>query len=225
MKIYYDGASIKELSEVLELGIISGVTTNLTFSKQIMKKNNVSYEELQDQFFKKIKSYKEKKLSLSFQVTQNEPKLIYDEAVSIYDKYCDVDLKIKVPVNYENFKVIDRLVSKGVKINATCVTSYMQGLSALNAGCSYISFFWGRMTDEDIDAASIIMTFRDLLDRNQMSDKAKILVGSIRQPQVISEAFKSGSDIVTIQYPNFKKMLNQLKSNESNDIFQKDWKG
>ena len=37
MKIYYDGASIKELSEVLELGIISGVTTNLTFSKQIMK--------------------------------------------------------------------------------------------------------------------------------------------------------------------------------------------
>ena len=119
MNIYYDGANINELSEVLELGIISGVTTNLTFSKQSMKKENVSYEELQNQFFKKIKSYKEKKLSLSFQVTQNKPELIFDEAVRIYDKYCDVDLKIKIPLNYENFKVIDKLVRKGVTINET----------------------------------------------------------------------------------------------------------
>ena len=29
MKIYFDGASTKELDEILKLGIISGVTTNL----------------------------------------------------------------------------------------------------------------------------------------------------------------------------------------------------
>ena len=54
--------------------------------------------------------------------------------------------------------------------------------------------------------------------------KSKILVGSIRQTSIITEAFNSGADIVTIQNPNFKKILNQIKSDEANNLFQIDWK-
>ena len=53
-----------------------------------------------------------------------------------------IDLKIKVPVSYENFKVIDQLVNKKININATCVTSFLQGLAAANAGTNHAVQNW-----------------------------------------------------------------------------------
>mgnify|MGYP001477017710 CR=1 FL=1 len=135
----------------------------------------------------------------------------------------NIDLKIKIPLSYENFKIIDKLISKKIKINATCVTSFLQGLAAANAGCTYVSFFWGKMTDEDIDPYKIVSEFKNLLIKNSLDKSCKILVGSIRQTKVIREAFVAGADIVTIQNDSFKKILNQQKSTEANTLFQKDW--
>ena len=96
-------------------------------------------------------------------------------------------------------------MKKGVKVNATCVTSFTQGVVAANIGCSYVSFFWGRMTDADIDAQKIVNNFRNLLDKKGLSKNVEILVGSLRHQGVISEAYIAGADIVTIgviKYPD-----------------------
>ena len=223
MKIYFDGASTKELDEILSLGIISGVTTNLSFCKKQMDITGQDYISLLQDIKKRILDYK-KKLSYSVQVTADKNLDIVNEALILNEKISDkIDLKIKVPVSYENFKAIDRLVSKNVKINATCVTSFLQGLAAANAGCSYVSFFWGKMTDEDIDPKRIVSEFKNLLIKNSLTDNCQILVGSIRQTKVIREAFVAGADIVTIQNDSFAKFMSQQKSNEANLLFQKDW--
>lgn len=223
MKIYFDGASIKDLEEVLNLGIISGVTTNLSFCKKQMDIDGVSYLELLKEIKKKIINHN-KKLSYSVQVTSDEKNSIVEEATMLNESLSEnIDLKIKIPLSYENFKTIDKLVSKKIKINATCVTSFLQGLAAANAGCTYVSFFWGKMTDEDIDPYKIVSEFKNLLIKNSLDKSCKILVGSIRQTKVIREAFVAGADIVTIQNDSFKKILNQQKSNEANRLFQKDW--
>ena len=96
-------------------------------------------------------------------------------------------------------------------------------MAAANAGCSYVSFFWGKMTDEDIDPKKIISEFKNILIKNSLDKTCKILVGSIRQTKVIREAFVAGADIVTIQHESFSKILNQIKSSEANLLFQKDW--
>jgi transaldolase len=224
MKIYFDGASTKELDEILSLGIISGVTTNLSFCKKQMDITGQDYISLLQDIKKRILDYKKKKLSYSVQVTADKNLDIVNEALILNEKISDkIDLKIKVPVSYENFKAIDRLVSKNVKINATCVTSFLQGLAAANAGCSYVSFFWGKMTDEDIDPKRIVSEFKNLLIKNSLTDNCQILVGSIRQTKVIREAFVAGADIVTIQNDSFAKFMSQQKSNEANLLFQKDW--
>ena len=44
MKIYYDGANLDEINEVTELGIISGITTNLSSSKKVMLKEKIDYD-------------------------------------------------------------------------------------------------------------------------------------------------------------------------------------
>ena len=66
-----------------------------------------------------------------------------------------------------------------------------------------------------------INQIRELI--NNLNKSSQILVGSIRQPQVISEAIKCGADIVTTQFQNFSKFLSQLKSDEANMLFQNDW--
>ena len=164
MKIYYDGANLDEINEVTKLGIISGITTNLSSAKKIMINEKIDYDNFKDKIFNTVKAYNQK-LSLSFQVSKNDPKSIYEEALNIHEKYKGLDLKVKVPINYENLEVINKLVKNGVKVNATCVTSFTQGVVAANIGCSYVSFFWGRMTDADIDAQKIVNNFRNLLDK------------------------------------------------------------
>lgn len=224
MKIYFDGASTSDLEEVLSLGIISGVTTNLSFCKKQMDHSGLGYLELLHQMKQRIINYNKKKLSFSVQVSSDKKDDIVKEALNLNKELSpEVDLKIKIPLSYENFKAIDQLVSKKIKINATCVTSFLQGLAAANAGCSYVSFFWGKMTDEDIDPYRIVSEFKNLLIKNSLEKTCQILVGSIRQTKVIREAFVAGADIVTIQNDSFIKILNQQKSNEANSLFQKDW--
>ncbi len=224
MKVYFDGASPSDLEEIIKLGVISGVTTNLSFCKKQMNKTGESYLDLLSKIRKIILNYNQKKLSYSVQVTSIKPEDIINEAEELYKNLSDnIDLKIKVPVCYENFKAINKLVQKKIKINATCVTSFLQGLAAANAGCSYVSFFWGKMTDEDIDPKRIISDFKNILIKNSLEKDCKILVGSIRQTKVIREAFVSGADIVTIQNDSFLKFLDQKKSDEANLLFQKDW--
>ncbi len=222
MKLYYDGAIIEDFKALYELGIISGITTNLSFCKIAMDKNNTSYLDLLSSIHNEVSKYQN--LSLSFQVFNTDINKMIDEALQYNDLFSsNVDLKIKIPFSFKNCEVINKLIKSGVKVNATCVTSFLQGVVAANMGCSYISFFWGKMTDEDIEPEKIISDFKSLLDKNSLNKTSKILVGSIRQPQVIAQAYKCGADIVTTQIQNFPKFLTQLKSEEANNLFQKDW--
>ena len=224
MIIYFDGASPEEINEIAKLGIISGVTTNLSFCKKQMKSANKSYLDLLKEIKQIILSYKKKQLSLSVQVSSTKVEDIITEALKLQqDLSNNIDFKVKIPISYENFKAIDKLIDKNIKVNATCVTSFLQGVAAANAGCSYVSFFWGKMTDEDIDPKKVISEFKNILIKNSLDKTCKILVGSIRQTKVIREAFVAGADIVTIQNESFSKILNQIKSSEANLLFQKDW--
>jgi TalC/MipB family fructose-6-phosphate aldolase len=224
MKIYFDGASPGEINEIIKLGIISGVTTNLSFCKKQMKSANKNYLDLLKEIRQIILSYNKKKLSYSVQVSSTKVEDIIAEALKLQEDLSNnIDFKIKIPISYENFKAIDKLIDKNIKVNATCVTSFLQGVAAANAGCSYVSFFWGKMTDEDIDPKKIISEFKNILIKNSLDKTCKILVGSIRQTKVIREAFVAGADIVTIQNESFSKILNQIKSSEANLLFQKDW--
>ena len=104
MKIYFDGASTKQLEEVLSLGIISGVTTNLSFCKKQMDITGQDYINLLQEIRKKISDYKKKKLSYSVQVSSDRPADIVNEALKLNELLSDkTNLKIKIPLSYENF--------------------------------------------------------------------------------------------------------------------------
>ena len=85
MKLYYDGAVIEDFKSLYELGVISGITTNLSFCKMTMDKNNISYLDLLSSIHNEVS--KNKNLSLSFQVFNTDINKMIDEALQYNDLF------------------------------------------------------------------------------------------------------------------------------------------
>ena len=223
MEYFYDGACPKEFSEIISKGCIKGITTNVNFVVDYAKSQNI------DNYFSAIKPLydiaKETKLNLPFsiQAVGDNPNDLISSSLRIRDHFTDhINLYIKIPVNYSNLEVINKLTfEEKINVNATCITSFLQATMAHSAGGKILSYFWGKMSDEGIDPCEHVTSLKQYLNTN--NSKAKILCGSIRQSRVIHEAFMSGADILTLPFPYFNKLSNRKKSDEATDIFDNTW--
>jgi transaldolase len=121
-------------------------------------------------------------------------------------------LTIKVPIGWDELRVISALTEKGVNVNVTCGMSFNQAMLALNAGAKYVSLFWGRIRDTGYDASRIVSDVRKVMD--QGSSSAEIIVGSIRQLMDVNEAMLAGAHIVTVPPQFFPQMSRHPKTDE-----------
>ena len=126
---------------------------------------------------------------------------------------------VKVPVNFANLKVIRNLTNSGIKINATCVTSHMQGRLAAVSGAKIVSFFWGKMSDQGINPFEHVQNYSNWADSYFKSDNPILLVGSVRQLGSIESAYLAGANVVTTSYVNIRNLANQLTSDKSASLF------
>ena len=109
------------------------------------------------------------------------------QAREFLDLFGDYEqLYIKVPIGWDELKVIHEIVLAGGKVNCTCCMSYNQAMMAANAGASFVSLFWGRIRDTGYDAASVVQPGSDNVER--MAIASEIIVGSIRQMVDVNEA-------------------------------------
>ena len=138
-KIYLDSANLKEIEELGETGLIQGVTTNPSL---IAKEPKDDFNKL----INKIALYcNSKDLSLSVEVFTNEPSEIITQASELWNTLTEIidkkNLAIKVPVSFENLKVIRSLVEIGISIKYTCCFSTNQMFLASILGSKYSSLF------------------------------------------------------------------------------------
>lgn len=218
MAFYYDGINPYELIELLDTGVISGVTTNLTLVNGKRKDEGISRIEALEPIMKVCQDHN---LKISLQVDTNTHKEILEEAISLFELYKGSNrIMIKIPVNFENLKAISACSHHGIEVNATCITSFMQAKLATLAGAKIVSFFWGKMSDQGIDPYLLIEQYFNWRSREGLADTTKILVGSVRQPASIHSAYVAGADIVTTSRDNIAKLANQLMSDEANRLFQ-----
>jgi transaldolase len=217
MNFYYDGIDPNEIEKLHNKGILSGVTTNLTLINNERKKTGKSRLEIINPIKKLVNLYG---LPLSIQLEKNKVNEMILEGLQLSKEYKNVDnLYIKVPVDFDKLEVIRELSINKINVNATCITAWPQAQAAALAGARIVSFFWGKMSDQGIDPYSQVKNFYDWR-RTYSGLNVKILVGSIRQTSSIYSAFSAGSDIVTTNYLNWHKYIDQLLSSEANSIFQ-----
>ena len=95
-----------------------------------------------------------------------------------------------------------------------------QAILASLAGASYVSIFYGRISDLGTDPAPVIREVADLLHPNT---RTQIIVGSIRNLLDINRSFLAGADILTVPYEFLKQMAHHPKTVETIQEFNSAW--
>lgn len=218
MKLFVDSANLREIEDALQRGFASGITTNPSILSKEERRDFTAH--IRD-IIALLRRYNAN-LPLSVEVFTADPAEMPRQARQFLDTFGDYEnLYIKVPIGWDELKVIHEIVRAGGRVNCTCCMSYNQAMIAANAGASFVSLFWGRIRDTGYDAASVVRQVRATL--RERNAPAEIIVGSIRQMVDVSEAMQAGADIVTVPAKFFPQMCAHPKTDEAVQQFIRDF--
>jgi transaldolase len=218
VKLFVDSANLVEIEAALERGFASGVTTNPSI---LAKEEQRDYRELIRDIITLLQKHGDP-VPLSVEVFTTDLDQMIRQAEQFVQDFGDYDgLAIKIPVGWDELRVIHALSSRGIPVNATCGMALNQAVMALDAGARYISLFWGRIRDVGYDAGQVVSDVRGVMDRAGTS--SEIIVGSIRHMMDVNQAILAGAHIVTVPPPFFPKMCEHPKTTEAIDQFVTDF--
>ena len=217
MKLFVDSANLSEIDECLKRGFVSGITTNPSILAQ---EKGIDFTSHVREIIRIIRSH-DVRVSLSVELFTTDPDEMIDQAERFLAHFGDYeDLAIKVPIGWNELRVIHHLRRMGANVNCTCCMSFNQAMMAANAGATFVSLFWGRIRDTGYDAATIVRQVRQTLQ--ERGSPSQIIVGSIRQMVDVNEAILAGADIVTVPPKFFPLMCSHPKTDEAVQQFMRD---
>ncbi len=183
MLIYVDTASLDEIKQAHDLGVLDGVTTNPTliakervdYAKRLadicaVVKGPVSAEVIATDFAGMVKEGRER--------AKIAPNIV-----------------IKLPATVEGLRACKALTDEGHKTNMTLCFQALQALMVAKAGAFLVSPFIGRLDDVGEDGMELIRTIRAIYDNYSM--KTLILAASIRHTNHLLHCALAGADVAT----------------------------
>lgn len=219
MKLFIDTANREELEQALQRGFVSGVTTNPSI---LAKQAQRDFPQHIHALIRLLQDYGYD-IPLSVEVFTTEPDAMLSQAQQFVEQFGYYsNLYIKVPVGWQELRVIAQLRRSGIKVNCTCCMSYNQAILAVQAGANYVSLFWGRIRDIGYDAGAIVRQVHQTL--REWQSPSEIIVGSIRHIADINEALQAGADIVTVPPQFFPQMCAHPKTTEAVQQFVRDFR-
>lgn len=217
MKLFLDSANLQDVENGLSRGHLSGITTNPSLLAKEPKANFHGHiQKIVDLIVADGRN-----LPLSVEVFATKPDEMIAQAEEILQKIPYSGLNIKVPIGWDELKVIYALAKKDIKVNCTCIFTEEQSVLAANAGASYVSIFHCRLKDMGGDPVRVIEGTRQILD--QAGSPAEIIVGSIRMQSDILEAHLAGGHIVTAGAKVIEQMSSHPGTDKSVQGFLKDF--
>ena len=204
IKLFADGADIKDMRRLANLSYIQGLTTNPT----LMAQAGVSdYEN----FSKEVLTFIKDK-PISFEVFSDD----FDDMERQADKIAGWgdNIYVKIPVTntqgVSSAALVKRLASNGVKLNVTAILTLEQ-VNTIHDALSpdtpaIVSVFAGRVADTGRDPIPIMTAAKTLLADQP---KTELLWASPREVLNIIQADQAGCDIITAT-PNILKKLSKL---------------
>ena len=118
-------------------------------------------------------------------------------------------------------KAVNQLHRLGVRVNCTCCFTATQLQLAALAGAKYVSLFYNRALDAQIDTVKILQRTKKFIDANEL--ECEIIGGSIRNAYDLEDCWDAGCHIVTASLTVIKKATTHLKTDESVAGFLKDF--
>tara|TARA_B100000886_G_scaffold259545_1_gene184441 strand:+ start:900 stop:1544 length:645 start_codon:yes stop_codon:yes gene_type:complete len=210
MRLFLDSAIIRDITERLSTGIISGVTTNPTLIKKSGKEPDDIYADL-------IKDIGVQDVSI--EVDGKDADTLILNGIK-YGKLWVHEATIKLPCTVEGIKACKVLSDMGLRTNMTLVFSVSQAILCSLAGATYVSPFVGRLDDNGHDGIQLIRDIAKVFCHNR-SD-TKILAASIRDAATVGKAFSAGAHICTIPPKVFDDMFKHVLTDKGLFTFMHD---
>jgi transaldolase len=198
MKFFIDTASLKDIREAQDLGILDGVTTN----PSLMAKEGISGKDNVFRHYKAICDIVDGDVSAEVISTDYEGMIREGEELAEIDE----QIVVKIPMIKDGVKALKYFSERGIKTNCTLVFSAGQALLAAKAGATYVSPFVGRLDDISTDGMQLIQQIRTIYDN--YGYETQILAASVRHPMHIIQCAEIGSDVMTCPLSAILALLN-----------------
>jgi transaldolase len=209
MKFFIDTASVEEIKDALQLGVLDGVTTNPT----LVAKTGRGFKEVIMEICNIVEGpVSAEVVSLEAEGMIREGRLLAGWAPNIV---------VKIPILPEGLKAIKTLSQDNIKINTTLIFNPLQALMAAKAGATYVSPFLGRLDDVSSDGMNLVRDIKIILDNYRFN--TQIIASSIRHPMHVVEAAKIGAHIATIPYSVIKSLIKHPLTDIGIKNFLADW--
>jgi transaldolase len=209
MKFFIDTASVSDIREAADLGLLDGVTTNPT----LLSREDGDPREILRQITKIVEG------PVSAEVTALDAEGMEREARELR-KIAD-NIVIKIPMTLEGLKALRALSLQGIQTNCTLIFHAAQALMAAKAGATYASPFVGRLDDISTDGMDLIEQICTIYRNYDF--ETQVLVASIRHPVHVVQAGLLGAHVATMP----PKVIRQLAQHPLTDIglerFLADW--
>lgn len=187
MKFFIDTASLQDIREAKDLGILDGVTTN----PSLMAKEGISGEANIMAHYQAICEITDGDVSAEVISTDFQGMIEEGERLAKLAP----NIVVKIPMIKEGIKAIRHLTDQGIRTNCTLVFSPGQAILAAKAGATYLSPFIGRVDDINWDGIQLIEQIAEIYAIQGF--ETEILAASIRNSKHIVDAARSGADVVT----------------------------
>ena len=225
MKIFIDSIDFEEIKKYLSWGLCDGVTTNPTI---FLKSGVKGILEMKNRIIEIAKLIEPRPVSV--EVTSEDPQEILNQAREYAQLAENIAVKVTICDREGNslLSVIHTLVSEGIRINVTAMTTFNQAMLAAKAiqaaqeknpggkGPHFLSVFAGRISEEQgVEQASrVLKNIRDWLDFHEFKD-IELLVGSVRSPENVELWSRSGAHIITVPPEIIAKSLIGARTKET----------
>ena len=210
MKFFVDTGDINEISQLVETGMLDGVTTN----PSLVASSGKDFKALVREICAMVSG------PVSAEVLATDTPTMLKEAEvlrSIADNVC-----IKVPLTVDGLKACKTLAAEGTMVNVTLCFSAVQALLAAKAGATYISPFMGRLDDVGESGINLIQDILSLY-ANYPEFKTQVLAASIRSPNHVLETALAGAHVATVPPKILWQLYNHPLTDKGLAAFLKDW--
>ena len=209
MKFFIDSADLDAISELADIGLVDGVTTN----PSIIAKSGRDFKEVIAEICKLTPGH------VSAEVVATNAKEMISEGRTlrkIADNVC-----VKLPLTMDGLKACNTLSKEGIPTNVTLCFSPNQALIAAKVGATYISPFIGRLDDITLDGLELIEDIRTIYDNYGF--ETEILAASIRNVNHVKDCALVGADVMTAPPKVVKSLANHVLTDKGLAAFLKDW--
>lgn len=210
MDLYIDTASLDEIKQAADLGVLDGVTTN----PSLIAKEGVDYATRLAEICEVVTG------PVSAEVISTDFDGMMKEA---HDRMGIADnIVVKLPSTVDGLKACKACTDEGIRTNLTLCFQPLQAMLVAKAGAFLVSPFIGRIDDIGEDGTELIRSIRTIYDNYGF--ETKILAASIRHPKHIVECALVGADVVTVPFGVIKQMMNHPLTDVGLEKFLADYK-